>query len=191
MAFHALMGCETTSQFSGIGKKSAWAVFVKHHDLLKYLGEESIANDKVLSNAETFVCHLYNPNTDNVLINHERVASFTRATKSLDSLPPTQNALFFHIRRAHFQTFIWKKALEPCPVLPSPEDNGWNTNDGILKPTLMTEEPVSASCIQLAYCGCSTERTCRPRRCTCVRLSLKCFKACNCGDNCMNTNLEE
>ena len=120
LAFHALTGCDTTSQFAGIGKKSVWTVFVKHHDLLKYLGEESIANDKALSNAETFVCHLYNPNTDNVLINHERVASFRRATKSLDSLPPTQNALFLHIRRAHFQTFIWKKALEPCPVLPSP-----------------------------------------------------------------------
>ena len=189
LAFHALTGCDTTSQFSGIGKKSAWTVFVKHHDLLKYLGEESIANDKVLSNAETFVCHLYNPNTDNVLINHEREASFRRANKSLDSLPPTQNALFLHIRRAHFQTFIWKKALEPCPVLPSSEDNGWNTNDGILKPTLLTEEP--AFCIQLAYCGCSTERACGTRRCTCVRLSLKCSKACNCGDNCMNTILEE
>jgi 5'-3' exonuclease len=58
LTFHALTGCDTTSQFAGIGKKSAWTVFVKFHDLLEHLGEESIANDQVLSNAETFVCHL-------------------------------------------------------------------------------------------------------------------------------------
>ena len=140
---------------------------------------------------EAFVCHLYNPNTDNVLINHERVASFRRVTKSLDSLPSTQNALFLHIRRAHLQTFIWKKALEPCPALPSPEDNEWNFHDCTLKLTLTTDEPVSASCVQLAYCGCSTERACGPQRCTCVRLSLKCSKACNCGENCVNTIVDE
>jgi hypothetical protein len=53
LAFHALTGWDTTSQFAGIGKKSAWTVFVKYHDLLEHLGEESIANDQVLSNAET------------------------------------------------------------------------------------------------------------------------------------------
>ena len=41
-----------------IGKKSAWAVFVKHHRLMEHLGGESIANDQVLSCAETFVYNL-------------------------------------------------------------------------------------------------------------------------------------
>jgi 5'-3' exonuclease len=80
LAFHALTGCDTTSQFAGIGKKSAWTVFVKFHDLLEHLGEESIANDQVLSNAETFVCHLYNSNTDNVL----NCSSTMREWRNLD-----------------------------------------------------------------------------------------------------------
>ena len=40
-----------------------------------------------------------------------------------------------------------KKALEPCLVLPSPEKNERNIKDDIPMPTLITDEPVSASCV--------------------------------------------
>lgn len=114
LAFHALTGCGTTSQFVGIGKKSsAWPVFLKYPKLLQHLGEENAPNERLLSDAEAFVYHLYSPNTDKVLIHQERVASFRRATKNLDALPPTQDALHLHIRRAHLQAFIWRRALDP------------------------------------------------------------------------------
>ncbi|KAM7434497.1 hypothetical protein ABFA07_015411 [Porites harrisoni] len=79
---------------------------------------------------------------------------------------------------------IWKRAQEACPSIPRPEDeNGWYLNDeGILKPKLMTQEVVSSACIQLAFCGCSSEQSCLNRRCTCVRLSLPCSRACKCCD---------
>ena len=189
LAFHALTGCDTTSQFVGVGKKSAWAVFMQYHGLLQHLGEQNDISDQVLSDAEAFVCRLYRPDTDKTSINDVRVTSFRQATKSLDSLPPTQDALQQHIRRAHLQTLIWKRALEPCPVLPHPEECGWHLEEGILEPTFMTKEPVSATCLQLAYCGCSSERPCRTQRCTCTSLNLKCSKACKCGSRCLNTSL--
>ncbi|XP_078368457.1 uncharacterized protein LOC144652292 [Oculina patagonica] len=188
LAFHAITGCDTTSQFAGIGKQSAWSIFVTYSELLQHLGREECPDDKVLSDAEAFVCKLYNRGTVEVLINSERAAAFRRAKKSLDSLPPTQDALHLHIKRAHHQTYVWKRALEPCPVLPNPDGSGWHYNeDGILKPKLVTLEQVSEGCLQLVYCGCTREgNCCATRRCTCFRLSLNCSRACKCGDLCRN-----
>ena len=31
LAFHAITGCDSVSQFSGNGKKTAWVVFKQHH----------------------------------------------------------------------------------------------------------------------------------------------------------------
>ena len=48
---------------------------------------------------------------------------------------------------------ISKKANEPRPSLSSPEQNGWFYKEGVLKPKLINQEEVSASCLQLAFCG--------------------------------------
>ena len=190
LAFHAITGCGTTSQFYGVGKALAWKVFEDAPDLLEHLGEESQIRADVLVKAEAFVCKLYNPGTQEVEINKERVAAFRKSKKDLDALPraPTQDALILHIKRENYQTMVWNKALEPCPSLPRPEDSGWYYSEGLLKPELMTREEVSAACLQLAYCGCSREGgCCVNRRCTCVQLSLCCSKACiKCGDGCRN-----
>ena len=84
---------------------------------------------------------------------------------------------------------IWKKAIEPRPTLPAPEESGWHYEEDILKPQLLTDqEQVSTACLQLAFCGCTSEgNCCANRRCTCVRLSLRCSNACKCGDFCRNT----
>jgi len=41
LAFYAITGSDTTSQFYGVGKASAWKVFEDAPDLLEHLGEES------------------------------------------------------------------------------------------------------------------------------------------------------
>ena len=187
LAFHAITGCDTTSQFYGVGKASAWKVFEDAPGLLEHIGEESQISTDVLAKAEAFVCKLYNPGTQEVEINKERAAAFRKSKKDLDALPPTQDALILHIKPANYQTMVWNKALEPCPSLPKPEDSGWFYSEGRLKPKLMTREEVSAACLQLAYCGCSREGwCCVNRRCTYVRLSLCCSKACKCSDWCRN-----
>ena len=53
----------------------------------------------------------------------------------------------------------------------------WFYKEGVLKPKLMNQEEVSASCLQLAFCGC-------------VRVSLGCSKGCKC-DACRNISLDE
>ena len=187
LAFHAITGCDTVSQFAGIGKKTAWKIFETHHHLLQHLGD-GLPEKEVLAEVEAFVCKLYNKNTSEVEINKERAAAFRKTKKSLDSLPPTQDSLNLHSMRANYQTLVWKKALEPCHTLPPPEECGWQHDEGTLRPRLMTQEQVSAACLQLAFCGCTREgNCCANRRCTCVRLSLSCTNACKCGDFCRNT----
>jgi hypothetical protein len=156
LAFHAITGCDTVSQFAGIGKKTACKIFETHHHLLQHLGD-GLPEKSVLAEVEAFVCKLYNKNTSEVEINKERAAAFRKTKKSLDSLPPTQDSLNLHSMRANYQTLVWKKALEPCHTLPPPEECGWQHDEGTLRPRLMTQEQVSAACLQLAFCGCTRE----------------------------------
>ena len=131
LAFHSIAGCDTTSQFAGIGKQSSWSIFVTCPRLLQHLGKDESPEEKVLCDAEAFICQLYNKGREETLINRERASAFRKAKKSLDSLPPTQDTPHLHIKRAHYQTFIWKKALEPCPVLLNPEGYGWHCEEDI------------------------------------------------------------
>ena len=50
LPFHALTGCDTTPYVFGHTKKSAWTVFLKHHDLLMELGVRPL-NDPHLKHA--------------------------------------------------------------------------------------------------------------------------------------------
>ena len=174
------------ASFAGISKQSALKIFDSLLKLIEYQGVHCPQEESVLSNAEAFVWQLYNHWTDRVDINEERAAAFRKVKKNLDSLPMTKDALRVHIRRANFQCMIWKIAKEPRPSLSSPEENGWFYKEGVLKPQLMNQEEVSASCLQLAFCGCSSANNCINCRCTCVRMSLGCSKGCKCGDACGN-----
>ena len=40
LAFHSITGCDTTSQFAGIGKQSSWCIFVTCPRLLQHLGKD-------------------------------------------------------------------------------------------------------------------------------------------------------
>ena len=56
--------------------------------------------------------------------------------KSPEALPPTSNSLCQHIRRRHYQTMVWKQAIEPNPELPTPDTLGWQPIDGQGVPVL-------------------------------------------------------
>ncbi|XP_044174163.1 uncharacterized protein LOC122957784 [Acropora millepora] len=95
LAFHTITGCDTTSQFAGIGKQSALKIFDSSSKLIEHLGEHCPPEETVLADAEAFVCQLYNHGTDGVDINEERAAAFCKVKKNLDSLPPTKMLCIF------------------------------------------------------------------------------------------------
>ena len=59
-------------------------------------------------------------------MNLARQVLFSRHSRSIDNIPPTQAALKQHILRATYQGgHIWGNCLEPSPNLPSPAFWGW------------------------------------------------------------------
>jgi len=49
LAFHAITGCDSVSQFSGHSKKTAWRVFQHHHRILSHLGNGHRTEDIIKS----------------------------------------------------------------------------------------------------------------------------------------------
>ena len=58
LAFHAITGCDSVSQFSGHGKKTAWTVFKRHHTDLIGRGKGSLT-ENIATLAEKFICKIY------------------------------------------------------------------------------------------------------------------------------------
>ena len=54
LRFHALKGCDTTSSFTGFGKRKCWKVFEEFPTLIRGLGRDG-PKDEI----EEFVCRLY------------------------------------------------------------------------------------------------------------------------------------
>ena len=86
-SFFSLHICQISLQFAGIGKQSSWSIFVTCPRLLQHLEKDESPEEKVLCDAEAFICQLYNKGTEETFINRERASAFRRAKKSLDSLP--------------------------------------------------------------------------------------------------------
>ena len=83
LAFHTINGCDTTSQFAGIGKQSALKMFDASSKLIEHLGEHCPPEESVLTDAEAFVCQLSNHGTDGVDIDEGRAAAFHKVKKNL------------------------------------------------------------------------------------------------------------
>ncbi len=102
-------------------------------------------------------------------------------SRSPESLPPTSDALHFHIRRAHYQTVVWRQAHSSHPNIPNPEGLGWRVEETTVKPELMSLTPVPDSCREIITCNCKTG--CKTLRCNCKKLNLHCTRGCACKDS--------
>ena len=90
---------------------------------------------------------------------------------------PTLDSLVLHLRRANYQSFIWKSACSPVLQLPSPVEHGWCLVDGELSQEKMLNAPVPDSIIELTRCNC--RRGCKSNACSCRREALLCTDSCS------------
>ena len=95
--YHAFTGCDTTSQFFGKGKKSAW-------DAWKAFPSDTEAFQWVIKNPfqaleisspefellEHFTCVLYDRTTTTSKVNELRQELFSRRAKMMENIRPTQ-----------------------------------------------------------------------------------------------------
>ena len=152
IAFHAMTGRDTVSQFAGKGKKKAWEVFQEMPDSLHLLGASAVSPESILE-AERFMCRLYMKTAECTTANEARQRIFMQGKKCLEVLPPTKDALDKHIQRANYQCLVWKESLMPTLDLPCPTTCGWKLDGGEFIPELMTLAPVLKAYVELVTCS--------------------------------------
>jgi len=140
IGLHAFTGCDSVSAFAGKGKVSAYKLMRKQTIKTKYqqtfisLGQKWDLDKQVLDNLVMFVCTLYGaPTVENV-----NACRYKLFCAEIDSslLPPWLDCLHKHAFRSNYQTAIWRKSLEACPVIPSPNGHGWIVNMSTEMPTI-------------------------------------------------------
>ena len=90
-------------------------------------------------------------------------------------LPPCQDSLYKHCRRANYQAAIWKNSLRNNDI-PSPVGHGWSlVNDGAQERLVidwMSGLLAPTAVIELMSCMC--KKACNDGSCDCIRNGLKC-----------------
>jgi hypothetical protein len=75
-----------------------------------------------------YVCHLYGFEALSD-VNSIRCQLFKSGKYNEELLPPNEDSLLQHIRRANYQCYIWRNAAQPMLDLPSFFDHGWMLDD--------------------------------------------------------------
>ena len=111
---------------------------------------------------------------------------FCQKKQKTERLPPTSDSLLQHIKRTNYQSYIWRCSLTAFQDLSPPEGHGWEIDDGVLVPVLMTKDPAPISLLELNTCKC-TKSECRSN-CSCKNTGLACTEACSCmaDESCRN-----
>ncbi|XP_031340958.1 uncharacterized protein LOC116169072 [Photinus pyralis] len=175
-AFHALTGCDTTSQFGGFGKKTCWKVYLAYSHYLNGVGMDDIS-EELFIRMYNFVLKIYSKNPNITSINTLR--GVMAAATPINKLPPTEDALRQHCLRVCFQTKVWLQASVPLPKLPSTTEFGWYVSaKRELLPVFTTLPPFPTNLAVLTSCGC--KKDCASKVCSCKKNKLCCIGSCKC-----------
>lgn len=114
LAFHALTGCDTTSSFFKIEKKSAWQIYFKNiKDFgLQCFGKASL--EESLIAARKLVSSLYRENKCKDL-DQIRIKLTQGTNRSAKELPPTEDSFYLHVQRYRYLLYTTYKCF--CNVL--------------------------------------------------------------------------
>ena len=190
LAFHAFTGCDQTSSFANVGKKTAWDVWNTFNEVTQVFQQlSSTPSMSVLSDVlpvlERYTVLMYDRTSSCATVDAARKDLFTRKGRELECIPPTSDALRQHAKRVVLQAgYYWGTCLEVAPQLPPPSQWGWQRGpSNAWQPLWMTIPQASQSCQELLKCGCKSEKGCTGR-CKCVRAELPCTSLCQCGGLC-------
>ncbi|KAJ8289764.1 hypothetical protein GJAV_G00005080, partial [Gymnothorax javanicus] len=175
--FHAITECDTTSQLLGCGKKTAGAAWQNSPGLTETLvtltnePERFTLESLHVHKLERFVILMYSKGYGLVKVNEAIHRLFTSGKRTLENIPPTQAALFEHIKRALLQaSFYWNQATSVHQDIPHFSEWEWQKEDnGSWFPCWTKLEDVSKACSILLHCGC--ERSSRGN-CKCSRAGV-------------------
>ena len=131
---------------------------------------------------ERYIVTTYSRTCPADTVNEARKILFSQGDRMIENVPPTEDALKQHIKRAVYQAgYVWKQSLQKFQHLPSPSEWGWTFKDEHWTPVWTTMPQASKVCRELIRCGC--QKTCGVR-CKCQIAKFDCTALCKCSGNC-------
>lgn len=138
---------------------------------------------------EKWTVMMYSKNCTNFFVNEARQSMFTHNLKSLENIPPTQAALYQHVKRTLLVAgYTWRVAFRKMLNLPDPGLHGWEWNDRLLQwvPYWTKLDDASKACAMLLHCGCQKSCT---GNCKCSKAGMRCTPLCKCEAGCTRSQL--
>ena len=130
---------------------------------------------------ERFCVVIYDKTSNLEFVNEARKELFCQKNRTMEAIPPTQDALLQHCRRVAYQAGIWNTSNKAQQDLPSPEGYGWKLSEECKwAPVWITLPVASKACTELVKCGCKSSRGCGGR-CACKKAQWKCTELCSCN----------
>ena len=192
LPMHAITGCDSVSYPFGKDKVSSLKVIMDSHDLdIEVFGESNATISDVVRTGWCIFGRLYSAKCDTTM-NALRYKIFSTMLKvpSLKSLPPTDDSLVLHLKRAHIQAMLWKAVDRNQPPNVDLCDYGWEMSAGTPSPVRASKPVGPPELLKVIACRCSSDTPCRRNNCNCSSAGLSCTTFCKCEANtdlCQNT----
>ena len=113
LAYHAITGSDSTSQFSGYGKLSTWQRYKADTAIMVTFADSA---DSAITDADKFIIKIYCPTSSLSSVNDLRSEMFHRIANP-EKLSPTQTSLLPHLHRSQHQMAVWQQATVAKPQI--------------------------------------------------------------------------
>ena len=133
IGFHSFTGCDTVSAFAGRGKLKPLMLMMKRQDyvdMFASLGTRTNIDESLIDLLIKYVCHMYSWEGSNS-VNDVRYGMYCKSGGkiSCEKIPPCEDVLRLHIRRANYQAYIWRQSLVSQQHEADPQEHGWCLDD--------------------------------------------------------------
>ena len=180
---HALTGCDTTSAFFFLGKKTVLKTLnkigAKNLQNLKSLGCNN--TQEAVDASRQLVAALYDSKYTSLHSDLNRLRTKLANVKEsqLSRLPPPESAFKQHVLRAMWQAKVWVNALFTNPTNDcSPFDYGWQETAAGIQP-IMYQGPTVTEMLDGLVCNCKGKKRCLTD-CSCSNAGFPCIELCSC-----------
>ena len=178
--FHSFTGCDIASSFFGKERNQHGKHgnhFLMSLGIFLYMASHPHSPLTTDSNhfklLERFCIVMYDKTSNLESINEAQRELFCQNNKTMESIPPTQDALLHYRRWVAYQAGIWVTSDIAHVSLPNPADFGWKlTEENKWSPIRITLPVASKACTELVKCGYKSSRGCGGR-CVCVCVCKK------------------
>ena len=112
--FHAVSGCDMLGILWQRQWQAAWKALPDITDTFAlFSNEPTKITSQDLSNIEKFVVAMYSRTCNSANVNDARRILFVQGNRSIENIPPTQDALHQHIKRSVYPAgYVWSQALK-------------------------------------------------------------------------------